>query len=442
MMNFKFSVLVLAFVTLAVAPFAAYGRENDLRTLYQLCSRSPSNSRCAGQNIPIPLLARTGELTSCVLRIGREVEQSPCKLNQTNTGLTLYLEVGKPVELLENQRGTKELTIASDRIFALNYQNWGKTNRAEIGYSRTPEGNAKNQTAFLEIIGDDELTAWLKPKLAVPLLSPDRLPSASSSSTDVAAATKQLLETKECVGCNLQGANLQDAKLGDANLEGANLQGANLQGARLSGAYLVGANLDQANLTKARLNYANLTLSSLQEAVLEEADLQAINLQGANGQRANLNGAKLSAPAMLQGVNLANANLQDAKLEGAVLTNANLESANLQGADLSDTSITSSGLVDRYTFGEAALNFAAGGLLGVGLGALSQRGVQFRTNLEGANLTNANLTGANLEDAVLLNTNFSNANFKDVKLEDADLSGANLCGATMPNGDRSIQGCP
>jgi uncharacterized protein YjbI with pentapeptide repeats len=55
---------------------------------------------------------------------------------------------------------------------------------------------------------------------------------------------KQLLQTKECLKCNLKGANLINA-----NLIGANLKDADLSYANLSGANLIGANLKGANIT-------------------------------------------------------------------------------------------------------------------------------------------------------------------------------------------------
>jgi uncharacterized protein YjbI with pentapeptide repeats len=445
-MNLKIKSLITALIvpSLVVSPMAVHSQELDQRQLYQLCSRSPFNSRCAGQNIPIPLSARLGESAGCIFMTGNVREASFCKIAQTETGLKLYIETGKPVELLDDQKGTNEVTIESDRIFATNYQIWGKTHRVELGFLTNSDTPTANRTTFLEVLGNEGITTLLKQQLAtVPALSPERLSGtlSNSASGNLEILVKQLLETKECVRCNLTSANLSGAKLAEANLEGANLQGANLEGANLEGAYLVGANLDQANLSEINLNHANLTLSSLQGTVLENADMAAVNLQGANAQGADLQGAKLTAPAMLQQINLANANLQNAKLSGAMLANANLESANLQGADLSDTSIRSSGLRGGTSFGQALGDWAVGGLLGVGIGALGRDGVQLVTNLQGANLSRANLTEANLEDALLVDTNFSEANFTNAKLEDTDLTQANLCGATMPDGKRNEQGC-
>ncbi|NJR64679.1 MAG: pentapeptide repeat-containing protein [Leptolyngbyaceae cyanobacterium CRU_2_3] len=64
---------------------------------------------------------------------------------------------------------------------------------------------------------------------------------------------QSLLETKQCLDCNLQGANLARLDLKQTNLEGANLKGANLRGASLGNANLERANLQNANLEGADL---------------------------------------------------------------------------------------------------------------------------------------------------------------------------------------------
>jgi len=79
---------------------------------------------------------------------------------------------------------------------------------------------------------------------------------ASAETTD---PVKQLLETKQCPGCNLLRANLSGADLTQADLSGANLIGANLSGANLSGANLSEANLGGANLLGADLSEADLS---------------------------------------------------------------------------------------------------------------------------------------------------------------------------------------
>ncbi len=69
----------------------------------------------------------------------------------------------------------------------------------------------------------------------------------------------QLLSTKQCQYCDLDGVGLVTVNLAGANLEGANLVGANLSQANLTGANLKGANLSGASLHGANLTGANLT---------------------------------------------------------------------------------------------------------------------------------------------------------------------------------------
>lgn len=64
---------------------------------------------------------------------------------------------------------------------------------------------------------------------------------------------QQLLQTKQCIACDLSGADLANQDLSGANLVGANLTSANLSGANLTGADLTGANLLGANLSDVNL---------------------------------------------------------------------------------------------------------------------------------------------------------------------------------------------
>jgi len=79
---------------------------------------------------------------------------------------------------------------------------------------------------------------------------------ATSASAFDPAHLKRLMETGDCINCDLSGANLKDAKLMDADMTNANLIGAKLMDADLTNAHLGGANLSGANLTEAELNYA------------------------------------------------------------------------------------------------------------------------------------------------------------------------------------------
>ena len=207
------------------------------------------------------------------------------------------------------------------------------------------------------------------------------------------SALQQLLETNQCVECNLQKANLVDAKLEGANIQGAILAEANLERTNLKGARLVDAQLQRAYLLDANLEGANLQNANLVGAVLSDANLEGANLVRANLNSAGLNSAKLGGAilnaANLAGTQMANANLNSAKVSEANLSGANLGGANLQGAQLVGT------------------NLKGAQLMG--------------TNLKGAMLTGANLEGANLRGA---------------KLEGAKLELAKLKGAIMPDGTK------
>ncbi|HEY9814269.1 MAG TPA: pentapeptide repeat-containing protein [Candidatus Obscuribacterales bacterium] len=105
---------------------------------------------------------------------------------------------------------------------------------------------------------------------------------------------QQLMNTRECSGCDLfnaglvnsnlsgvdlSGADLRDANLNRANLRGANLQGANLRGAVLSYADLTDTDLRGADLTGADLREAYFTNSNMTGAILTNAFLVgAVNL--------------------------------------------------------------------------------------------------------------------------------------------------------------------
>jgi uncharacterized protein YjbI with pentapeptide repeats len=440
------SVLLLTTMVLSTSSVLAQNEDMNLRELYQLCSRFPYNSRCEGLDIPIPLDERMGEEASCVLRNGLLRESGACKVAIANHQLILYIETGERVEFLDNRRGTLEITIPMDQIFAQNYQIWSRVHRLEFGFIVESSPDQENLTNFLTLLTNEASGTALKDQLDMPSLFAERLsqlvlpvPALSSeTNATLSEQVQRLLETKACVRCNLSGADLATADLEDANLEGANLQGANLQGANLEGAYLVGANLSDANLTEANLGSVNFTFAILQNAVLDKADLKAANFQGADLQGISLQEARLIAPAFLYQANLENADLRNARLEGANLESANLTGADLTDANLSDISVELSGIPGNdYEFGEQLLD----AFIGLPIFALSERGVEFNTNLRSANLSNANLSGVDLEEASLIDANLSGANLTGAELNKTDLTGANLCNATMPDGSISDQEC-
>ena len=95
----------------------------------------------------------------------------------------------------------------------------------------------------------------------------------------------QVLEQRQCRGCDLRDADLVHADLREARLNGAQLQRANLSGARLDGADLRGANLSDTSLVGASLRGADLRGSTLIGTDLRHADLSGALLEpGALGR--------------------------------------------------------------------------------------------------------------------------------------------------------------
>ncbi len=113
------------------------------------------------------------------------------------------------------------------------------------------------------------------------------------------AAKKKLLETKDCVGCDLRDMDMRGADLTEASLTGVILHNADLRYSDLGKANLSKADLRKANLWSADLRGANLREVDLSEAMLISADLRHADLSGANLTDAHkhntyLTGAKLS----------------------------------------------------------------------------------------------------------------------------------------------------
>ena len=92
---------------------------------------------------------------------------------------------------------------------------------------------------------------------------------ALTSPTDSAFAdpnqVRQVLQTRECQGCDLSRTKLSFADLRNANLRNANLFSADLKLTDLRDANLIGAILDKADLRGADLTGADLTSAYMSE---------------------------------------------------------------------------------------------------------------------------------------------------------------------------------
>lgn len=433
-------VPVLLATSIALTHSVRAQSNDELRELYNLCSRSPYNSRCEGLEIPIPLAQRSGVEINCSLELNPPSDSDDCKIDVTDTGLTVYVEEGEPDELLDDRRGTRAIVIPFNTILGLRFRLWerevdagsfliggslyvekdgdldelaadfdpatdlNEENRAgnrdfsevEISFIADATGEQGNRSNGLKIVASEEFGAFITNQVnaARPVSTSitEQLTVLQATDASIADPVRQLLDTRACVRCDLTGTDLSNADLENANLEGANLAGANLSEANLEGSYLVGANLENAVLAGANLKGARLTAVRLIGADLSEASLQDANLQAAD---------------------LQNVNLSRAEVSGANLEQANLANATLEGADLSDVTTVREFVpflgIQRY---------------------------KFFTNLRAANLTGANLINANFEDVRLYNADLSNATLGEV-----DLSDTRLCGATMPDGSVSDQDC-
>ena len=305
------------------------------------------------------------------------------------------------------------------------------------------------------------------------------------------AAKKKLLETKDCVGCDLRDMDMRGADLTEASLTGVILYKADLRYSDLGKANLSKADLRKANLWSADLRGANLREVDLSEAMLISADLRHADLSGANLTDAHkhntyLTGAKLCNTTMpdgsianrdcyatqadtnqrsealsgeaaqklfrdnecvgcdLNGTSLRGANLEGANLYGASLTKASLTKANLYGAYLTGANLVEANLREADLRGadlqEASLTGASltkANLTGAYLRKANLRGASLteaslsRVNLQQANLRGASLTEASLTEASLSRANLAGANLREANLREANLAGANLTGAKL-----------
>jgi uncharacterized protein YjbI with pentapeptide repeats len=455
-------------LALLADPLAGYAQAEELNAeeLYNLCSRFPFNSSCEGYEVPIALADRPGSRISCSLALNNPATSDRCKLLVTDEQLTLYFEYGDRVSFLNDSRATEEIPIPFTNILALNLRLWryeldafsiffggnyyvlddteyenlnsnfdpannsnergavGERNFVEIelDFIGAPDNGLGNQTNILQIATTENFGNYLRIQLE-PILADASLetlvtrvqtsPEATLGTLTQTEQLQQLINTRVCVRCDLQGVDLSQADLGNANLEGTNLTGANLTEANLENAYLVGATLNNATLTNANLNGAILTLASLVSVNAEE-----ISLEGASLQNANLQGAILT----------------NGRFSGADLEGANLENASLENAGFNDSTRTRSFIpflgIQRFNYYTSARR---SNLQGANLS---------NANLDHASLSRANLSNADLTEASLNETNFSGADLTDAVLSEDIPDNVGLCNATLPDGTISQQNCP
>ncbi|MEO1341987.1 MAG: hypothetical protein AAFV28_12795 [Cyanobacteria bacterium J06635_13] len=94
----------------------ALAQGNVERELLEFCKRSPLNSRCEGVEAPISLKEREGIDVECQLRFGSNDEIEGCKYFVEEDTLTVYVEVGEKVEVLDDRQPTREIEITPENL--------------------------------------------------------------------------------------------------------------------------------------------------------------------------------------------------------------------------------------------------------------------------------------------------------------------------------------
>lgn len=96
--------------------------------LYNLCAKSPYNSRCKDYVAPVALKNRTGENARCL--IDAEEKASDCKVTLEDEQLLLYVEIGDSLSVLEGEKDTKEVVVPLKLIQSLSYS---EDSKVDIG---------------------------------------------------------------------------------------------------------------------------------------------------------------------------------------------------------------------------------------------------------------------------------------------------------------------
>lgn len=452
-----------------------------------LCENSPFNSRCADWEPLVTLEERPGEKTNCQVAPVEVELNGLCKLSFVDGNIVAYIEHSRPEDrptAFGGKKNTLMVTVPQDQVFVRTTSetailaNQGTLSKVlvELGFVTSSDEESPNRTRFLSIATSKENLLEQLDNISLPDLASHE--SRADFSDTVRAMpirsvdnVSRLLETNECVRCDLSGADLSGADLAAANLEGANLTNADLSEANLTGAYLVSANLEGADLTDARLDTSILALSSFSEATnfedasLSSAALVLADLRGTRIKEAVLTplGTSVSpvvrAATVLAYSDLSSVDLSEAELNGVNFIGSNLKNANLSNASLNPFSVAIPAYIsygaDRikinYYF-KLQARFGMSNLQGANFSGASLK----LASLEIADLSNANLTAADFDRAYLVNANLSNAllqdtllttinmsgaNFTGTDLSSSDLEGSTFCNTTMPSGAVSNDDC-
>lgn len=249
---------------------------------------------------------------------------------------------------------------------------------------------------------------------------------------------KRLIESNQCLGCdlvnqdlsglNLRNANLSKALLQDANLTGSDLRGAVLIKAKLCRAKLVntdlrGANLSYANFTNANLTYAKLSNKTyvVPEQISIENCPNCRSYLRTKAYKAIFNGARLDDTdveglgSILESKSALNNADTKATIVGPWLVYASFNKAMLRRSNLKKVDLFRANMSDANLSGVTGADLHDFKLFG-----------KIGSDLEGANLTEANLS----------RTDFRGSNLKES--QGAILDTSATLRAILPNGDLDV----
>ncbi len=176
------AVLVTAQISICSLPVKT--QEISEVDLHSLCSRFPLNSRCEGYEAPVSLQQRQGSPAACILNELEEANYSgDCKVSFTQDTLTIYLEEGDKLSILDNQRTTKKIEFNLSDIEGLTYQDyeqhnvgqligttllfgvWGLLRHRADKYSRLDISFAEQEESLLTVVSSRDIGIPLRSRL-------------------------------------------------------------------------------------------------------------------------------------------------------------------------------------------------------------------------------------------------------------------------------------
>lgn len=126
-----FTLLVTAVITSSIvqgSSVSAQPQPANESTLTDLCSKTPSDSRCAGNRRAVALDDRPNESGACAILENKVKIDTVCKLAINGRTITVYYEVGEKLSSLDGRKASREFRIQSADIQALRYRETTKDN--------------------------------------------------------------------------------------------------------------------------------------------------------------------------------------------------------------------------------------------------------------------------------------------------------------------------